>query len=65
VKIPISSRTKLTNFSVGVTVAMAIPAIIFAFQVKRLQKWWEAWQGLMKRRRVDQQKKMLPTGNVI
>jgi len=41
---------------VGVTIAMAVPLIIAAFQVKRLQRWWEEGLALMRLQRMEQQK---------
>jgi len=40
---------------VGVTIAMAVPAIVAAFQVKRLQRWWEEAHALMRVKRMEQQ----------
>ena len=40
-------------YLVAVTVALAAPLILAAFQIKRLQRWWEEAYGAMQIRRME------------
>jgi hypothetical protein len=45
----------LTRIEVGVSILMAVPAIVAAFQVKRLQRWWEEGQAWWRVKQQEQQ----------
>ncbi len=44
------------HFLAGVTLLLAIPLVVAAFQVKRLQRWWEEAQGIVRYRTIQREK---------